>query len=234
VYLISEKSQSLEKFKIYKAEVEKELNSGIKVVRSDRGGEFYGKFSESGQHKGPFALFLEENGIQAQYTTPGTPEQNGVAERRNRTLLNMIRSMMCTSGLPKFLWGEALKTANYLTNRIPSKAVTKIPFETWKNRKPSIQHLHVWGCRAEARPYNPKESKLDSKTVSGFFIGYPDHSRGYKFYCPSHSTRIIETNKAVFFDEVNHSNNLEDLELEFSEIPEIPELESARTGICQN
>lgn len=137
--------------------------------------------------------------------------------------------MMCTSGLPKFLWGEALKTANYLTNRIPSKAVAKIPFETWKNRKPSIHHVHVWGCRAEARPYNPKESKLDSKTVSGFFIGYPNHSRGYKFYCPSYTSRIIETNKAIFSDEVSHSHSFENLELEFSEIPEIPELESTRT-----
>jgi hypothetical protein len=137
---------------------------------------------------------------------------------------------MCTSGLPKFLWGEALKTANYLTNRIPSKAVDKIPFEAWKNRKPSIQHLHVWGCRAEARPYNPKESKLDSKTVSGYFIGYPEHSRGYKFYCPSHNLRVIETNKAVFLDEVNHLHNFEDLEFEFSEVPEIPESTSTNAS----
>lgn len=93
----------------------------------------------------------------------------------------MIISMMCTSGLPKFLRGEALKITNYLTNRIPSKVVAKILFETKKNRKPSIQHVHVWGCRVEARPYNPKESKLDSKIVSGFFIGYPDHSRVTNF-----------------------------------------------------
>lgn len=105
----------------------------------------------------------------------------------------------------------------------------KIPFEAWKNRKPSIHHLHVWGCRAEARPYNPKESKLDSKTVSGNFIGYPEHSRGYKFYCPSHNVRVIETNKAVFLDEVNHLHNFEDLEFEFSEVLEIPESTSTNT-----
>lgn len=211
IYLISDKSQALEKFKIYKAEVEKELNTEIKVVRSDRGGEFFGRYTESGQNKGPFALYLQENGIQAQYTTPGTPEQNGVVERRNRTFLNMVRSLMCTSGLPKFLWGEALKTANYLTNRTPSKSVSLTPFQIWKNRKPSISHTHVWGCKAKARPYNPQENKLDSKTISAFFIGYPDHSKGYKFYCPTHSTRIIETNKAVFMDEINYSHNLEDL-----------------------
>lgn len=94
VYLIKEKSQSLEKFKIFRTEAEKQLGKQIKVVRSDRGGEYYGKFDESGQNKGPFALYLQEHGIAAQYTTPGTPEQNGVAERRNRTFLNMVRSMM--------------------------------------------------------------------------------------------------------------------------------------------
>ena len=184
------------------------------------GGEYFGRYTESGQHKGPFALYLQENGIQAQYTTPGTPEQNGVAERRNRTFLNMVRSLMCTSGLPKFLWGEALKTANYLTNRTPSKSVSLTPFQIWKNRKPSIFHTHVWGCKAEARPYNPQENKLDAKTVSAFFIGYPDHSKGYKFYCPTHSTRIIETNKAVFMDEINYSHHFEDLQFELEEISE--------------
>ena len=212
VYLISEKSQALEKFKIFKLEAEKELNAVIKCVRSDRGGEYYGRYTEAGQRKGPFALFLEQNGIVAQYTTPGTPEQNGVAERRNRTFMNMVRSMMCTSGLPHYLWGEALKTANYLTNRTPSKSVsaTKTPFELWKNRKPSVYHTHVWGCKAEARPYYPKVNKLDPKTVSASFIGYPEHSKGFRFYCPAHSHKILETNKAVFFNEINYSHSFED------------------------
>ena len=65
----------------------------IKIVRSDRGGEYYGRFTYKGQRPGPFAKFLEEYGIVAQYTTPGTPQQNGVAERRNRTLMDMVRSM---------------------------------------------------------------------------------------------------------------------------------------------
>lgn len=169
---------------------------------------------------GPFALYLQEHGIQTQYTTPGRPEQNGVSERRNRTLLNMVRSMMCTSGLPRFLWGEALKTANYIANRTPSKAVAQTPFELWKDRKPSLHHIHVWGCKAEARPYNPHEAKLDAKTVSAFFIGYPEHSRGYRFYCPSHTTRVDETNKAVFLDESNLTHDFEDLESELQELAE--------------
>jgi hypothetical protein len=127
---------------------------------------------------------------------------------------------MCTSGLPRFLWGEALKTANYLTNRTPSKSVTKTPFELWNNRKPSLNHTHVWGCKAEARLYNPQESKLDSKTVSAFFIGYPEKSKGFRFYCPTHSTRIIETSKAIFIEEMNYSQAFEDLDIDLEELTE--------------
>ncbi|KAF7815226.1 Retrovirus-related Pol polyprotein from transposon TNT 1-94 [Senna tora] len=91
---------------------------------------------------------------------PGTPSQNGVAERQNRTLKDMVRSMISHSSLPDSLWGEALKTAVYIRNRVPTKAVTKTPYEIWTNKKPCIWHLHVWGCPAEARPYKPFEKKL--------------------------------------------------------------------------
>ena len=85
---------------------------------------------------------------------------------------------MSTSGLPRDLWGEALKTSNYISNRTPSKLVANTPFELWNGRKPSFHHLHVWGCKAEAWPYIPKVNKLDSKTVSANFIGYPEKSKG--------------------------------------------------------
>jgi transposase InsO family protein len=77
----------------------------------------------------PLAKFLEEEGIVAQYTMPGTPQQNGVAERRNRTLMDMVRSMISNSQLPLFLWSEALKTTVYVLNRVSSKAIPKTPFE---------------------------------------------------------------------------------------------------------
>jgi len=109
---------------------------------------------------------------------------NGVAERRNRTLKDMIRSIICHSTLLESLWGEALKTTNYILNRVPTKAATKTPYELWIGRKPSLKHFHVWGCPAEARPYKPNEKKLDFRTISSFFIGYSDRSRGYKFYDP--------------------------------------------------
>ena len=218
VSLLSEKSQALDAFKIFKSEVENQLERKIKTVRSDRGGEFYGKYTEKGQQKGPFALYLQEHGIKAQYTTPYNPQQNGVAERKNRTLLNMVRCMMCTTGLPKFLWGEALKTANYICNRTPSKAIEKTSFELWCGRKPSLHHCHVWGCHAEARVYNPNLSKLDSKSISCYFIGYPEKSKGYKLYSAKHKPRIFETHQVKFLNEKVHNAEYEDLSLDFEEI----------------
>ena len=104
---------------------------------------------------GPFAKYLQDCGIIAQYTMPRSPEQNGVAKRSNRTLKDMMRSMMSRSNLPEYLWGEAIKTANYILNRVPSKSVPKTPFELWTNRKPSLNHFQVWGCPVEVRLYNP-------------------------------------------------------------------------------
>jgi len=126
---------------------------------------------------------------------------NGVAERRNRTLKDIVRSMICHSTLLESLWGEALKTATYILNRVPTKAATKTPYELWIGRKPSLKHFHVWGCPAEARPYKPNEKKLDSGTVSSYFIGYSERSRGYKFYDLILKT-IFETGTATFFEDI--------------------------------
>ena len=98
MYLILDKSQVLEVFKNFKTEVERQTEKFIKVITSDRRGEYYGKYLEKGQHKGPFATYLEQCGIVAQYTTPYTLRQNGDYERRNRTLMNMVRSMFSISG----------------------------------------------------------------------------------------------------------------------------------------
>jgi len=175
LYLIHEKSQAVDVFKSFKAEVENQLSKRIKCVRSDRGGEYYGRYDGSGEQRpGPFAKFLEECGIVPQYTMPGTPSMNGVSERRNRTLKEMVRSMICHSTLPESLWGEALKTTAYILNRVPTKATAKTPYELWTSKKPSLKHLRIWGCPAEARPYKPHAKTLDSKTVSSYFIGYAE------------------------------------------------------------
>ena len=111
---------------------------------------------ENGQASGPFAKFLQEHGIVTQYTMPGSPDQNGVAERRNRTLLDMVRSMLSSSKLPRFLWTKALKTTMYILNRIPTKVVPKMPFDLWKGWKLSLRHRSVWRCSSKVRIYNPQ------------------------------------------------------------------------------
>ncbi|RVW62715.1 Retrovirus-related Pol polyprotein from transposon TNT 1-94 [Vitis vinifera] len=110
----------------------------------------------------------------------------------------------------------ALKTAMYILNRVPSKAVPKTPFELWTGRKPSLRHIHIWGCPAEAIIYKPHEKKFDSRTISGYFIGYPDKSKGYRFYCPNHSVRIVETGNARFLEngEISGSNEPRKVDIE--------------------
>jgi hypothetical protein len=121
----------LDKFKIFKAEVENQHNIKIKVVRSDHGGEYYGRHTPYGQVPGPFVRFSQENDIVVQYSMSGDPQQNGVAERRNCTLMDMVRSMLSYSTLPISLWMEALKTVIHILNRVPSKSVSKTPYKMW-------------------------------------------------------------------------------------------------------
>ncbi|KAM1415115.1 hypothetical protein ACFX2I_006811 [Malus domestica] len=109
--------------------------------------------------------------------------------------------MYAQSRLPMFLWGEALKTANYIINRVPSKSVTIVPFKAWTGREPSFNHFHIWGCKAEARFNNPNEKKLDSRTTSCRFIGYSEKSKEFKFYLPHGQSRIMETHNAKFIEE---------------------------------
>ena len=94
-------------------------------------GEYYGQHTPYDQVPGPFTKFLQENGIVAQYSTLGEPRQNGVVERRNRTLMDMVRSMISYSTLPINLWIEVLKIAIHILNRVPSKSVLKTPYELW-------------------------------------------------------------------------------------------------------
>jgi hypothetical protein len=136
-----------------------------------------------------------------QYSMSDDPQQNGVSERRNRTLMDMVRSMLSYSTLPISLWMEALKTAVHILNRVPSKSVSKIPYEMWTGRKPILNYLHVCGCPAEAKLFNPSIEKLDPKAVSYHFIGYPDKSKGFYFYYPDRYIKIMETRHAIFLED---------------------------------
>ena len=198
LYLLHSKDEALGDFKVFKAEIENRCGKHIKIVRSDRGGEYYGKYIENRQAPSAFAKFLQENGIVAQYTMPSSSDQNGVVERRNRTLMDMVRSMRSITKLPQYLWSEALKTAVHILNRVPTKAVPKMPFELFKGWKPSLRHIRVWGCPSKVRIYNPQEKNIDPRAISGYFIGYAERSKGYRFFCPSHNTKIVESRNAKF------------------------------------
>jgi hypothetical protein len=123
----------------------------------------------------------------------GNPQQNGVAKRCNRTLMDMVRSMLSYFTLPISLWMKALKTAIHIINRVPGKSVPKTPYEMWTDRKPTLNYLHVWGCPTEAKLFNSSIGKLNPRTVSCHFIAYPDKSKGFCFYCPDRYIKIVET-----------------------------------------
>jgi hypothetical protein len=145
--------------------------------------------------------FLHEDGIVAQYFIPGESQQNGVVERCNRTLMDMVRSMLSYSALPIGLWMEAIKTVIHIFNRVPSKSVSKTPYELWIGHKSSISYLRVWGYPAEAKIFNPNAGKLETKTVSCHFIGYLEKSKGFHFYCPDRHTKYVETRHAIFLED---------------------------------
>lgn len=122
--------------------MEKQSRCHIKTLRTDRGGEYLSK---------EFNTFCEDNGIHRELTTPYTPQQNGVAERKNRTIVEMGRSMMNARGVPKHFWAEAVATAVYIhfLNISPTKAVyNRTPCEAWRGTKPEVSHLHIFGCVA--------------------------------------------------------------------------------------
>ncbi|KAL0286174.1 UNVERIFIED_CONTAM: Copia protein [Sesamum calycinum] len=132
VYLLSHRSEALECFKRFLGEVENQREMNFKVLRTDRGREY---LSEQ------FKRICEDKGIIRHLTIPYAPQQTGVAERRNQTLLEMARSMMAQANLPISFWGDAILTAAYILNRVPSKSIPSTPYELWHGRKPSLESL---------------------------------------------------------------------------------------------
>ncbi|KAM2708962.1 hypothetical protein EV2_046705 [Malus domestica] len=161
-------------------------------MRFDRGREFISK---------EFQEFYEANEIRRPLTIPRSPQKNGVAERKNRTILDMARSMLKSKRLPKELWAEAVACAIYLSNRSPTRSVWgKTPQEAWSGRKPGISDLRVFG-RSIAYVHVPDErrTKIDDKSEKFIFIGYDSNSKGYKLYNPNNGKTVI--NRDVTFDE---------------------------------
>src|SRR4051812_40128262 len=123
---------------------------------------------------------------------PGTPQHNGVSERHNLTLLDMVRSMMSLTNLPLSFWGYALETAAFTLNRAPSKSVETTPYVLWFGKKPKLSFLKVWGCDAYMKKLQP--DKLEPKSEKCVFIGYPKETVGYTFYHRSERKTFVAKN----------------------------------------
>ena len=138
IYFMKFKSEVAGIFWKFKKNVENQSGSSIQAIRSDNGKEYT---------SAEFNRYCEDAGIEHQLTTPYTPEQNRVSERRNRYVMEMVRSMMHEKNLPKMLWAEAANTAVFIQNRLPTSVLTEMtPFEMWYNYKPSLRFLKIFGC----------------------------------------------------------------------------------------
>ena len=217
IYFMKHKSETFEKFKEFQSEVENQRNKKIKFLRSDRGGEYLSY--EFGEH-------LKKCGILSQLTPPGTPQRNGVSERRNRTLLDMVRSMMSLTDLPLSFWGYALETAAFTLNRAPSKSVETTPYELWFGKKPKLSFLKVWGCEAYVKKLQP--DKLEPKAEKCVFIGYPKETIGYTFYHRSEG-KIFVAKNGSFLEKEFLSKEVTGRKVELDEVVE-PSLEIASSA----
>ncbi|GAA0167068.1 transmembrane signal receptor [Lithospermum erythrorhizon] len=192
VYLLVNKSDTFSYFKVFKAMVENESNMHIKCLRTDRGGEYNSRF---------FDEFCKDHGIRRQLTNAYTPQQNGVAERKNRTVMNMVRALMSAKGIPKSFWPEAVNWTFYVLNRCPTLAVKdKTPQEAWSGSKPSVEHFRIWGCLAHVHVPKVHRSKLDERSNVCIFLGVSDGTKGYRLF-DVNTKRIVISNDVVFEEE---------------------------------
>lgn len=215
VYFLKRKSEVFEIFKEFKTLVERQSGCYIKVLRSDQGGEFTSDLFEN---------FCKEHGIIHQLTPAYTPQLNGVAERKNRTILDMARSMVKGKDLPREFWAEAVATAVYLLNRCPTKSVRNMtPEEAWSSFKPSVAHLRVFGCIAYAKIPEARRIKLDDKGVKCIFVGYGDRTMGYKLYNPL-TKKVIISRDVVFEEDQTWSWENKKTESKLELVPDKPEV----------
>ena len=194
VYVLRNKSDVFKQFTEWMAMAEQLTGKRLKVLRSDNGGEYTSS---------EFEKYLKQNGVIHQLTVPKCPEQNGIAERLNRTLVEMVHSMLASSILPPRFWAEALNTATYLRNRCPSRAVEgKTPFELLTGAKPKVGHLRIFGCAAYCHIPDDERHKLDFKSRKCIFLSYSENRKGYRLY-DSKRQRIVHS-RDVLFDETTN------------------------------
>ena len=189
--VIPSKDRAAAEIKEIQARAEGESGLKLKALRTDRGGEFTAA---------EFAEYCAAEGVHRQHTAPYSPQQNGVVERRNGTVMATARSMLKAKGLPGWFWGEAVSTAVYVLNRCPTKSVDSMtPFEAWHGKKPAVHHLKTFGCIVYVRNTTPHLKKLEDRGRKMIFVGYERGSKAYRAYDPV--TKRVHVTRDVAFDE---------------------------------
>ena len=186
------KSEVFGHFKYFKNHVEKEADMQIECLRSDGAGEYF-------SHE--FSRFLDDQGVKRKFTCRYTPQQNGVAERKNRHIAEIARALMSEKEMPQYYWTEVVHTAVYIMNRTPTAAVHDVtPEEKFTGLKADVSHFKVFGCIAYVHIPDELRTKLDPKAEKCIFIGYSLEQKGCHNYNPV--TQEIKVSRDVVFDEL--------------------------------
>jgi hypothetical protein len=192
-YFLKTKDEVKIIFQEFKAMVENQTGHSIKVLRTDNGTEYVNREMD---------VLLRTSGIRHQNTVPHTPEQNGVAERANRTIMEKSRCMIQDSKLGVKFWEEAVNTAIYFKNRSPTKAVMgETPLEAWTGRKINLELLKVFGCREFVHVPNHDRKKLEPKSKAYIFVGYCSETKGYRLGDCENSGRVIKARDVIFLED---------------------------------
>ncbi|GKA90709.1 retrotransposon protein, putative, ty1-copia subclass [Tanacetum coccineum] len=190
VYFLKHKHEVFETFKVFQKEVENQLGKTIKLLRSDRRGEYMSQ---------KFLDHLKEPVIIAHCTPLYTPQHNGVSERRNKPLLDMVCSMMSQTTLPRSFWDYALEFAARILNMVSTKKVEKTPYKVWHRQAPKLSYLKVWGCEVLVKHDTlTKSDKLEPRSIKCIFIGYPKETMRYSFYYLPENKVLVARNAEFF------------------------------------
>ncbi|GKD10206.1 putative ribonuclease H-like domain-containing protein [Tanacetum coccineum] len=191
VFFLATKDETSEILKTFITSIENLIDLKVKVIRCDNGTEFKNKVMNQ---------FCEMKGIKREFSVARTPQQNGVAERKNRTLIEAARTMLTDSKLPKTFWAEAVNTACYVQNRVlVIKPHNKTPYELFLGRKPALSFMRPFGCPVIILNTIDHLGKFDGKADEGFFVGYSTNSKAFRVF--NSRTRIVEENLHVKFSE---------------------------------
>ncbi|GJX06337.1 putative ribonuclease H-like domain-containing protein [Tanacetum coccineum] len=189
VFFLAKKDETSGILKTFIRQIENQLNQKVKIIRSDNGTEFKNRV---------MLEFCGEKGIKQEFSNARTPQQNGVAERMNRTLIEAARTMLADSHLPTTFWAEAVNTACYTFNRVRvTKPQNKTPYELLFGHKPILSYIRPFGCHVTILNTLSPLGKFDGKSDEGFLVGYSVNSKAFRVY--NLVTKRVEVNLHVNF-----------------------------------